>query len=218
MIDTILFDLDGTLVNSLWDIGDSVNYTMRSLGYSERTIDEIRGFVGNGAEKLIERALPDNKKDDFNRAMVIYKESYNKNLCNKTKPYEKIFELIEELKSKGVKIGVVTNKPDGAAKIVCDTLFKGYIKAVVGADISKRRKKPESDGVDYCLKILGSSRDRAVYIGDSEVDLATAENANMICIGVSWGFRDRSVLEKADYIADTVDELKSILMELLSDK
>ncbi len=214
MKDTVLFDLDGTLVNSLADLADSVNYTMEKLGYSKRTIEEVRSFVGNGAEMLIKRSLPDDCQNDFEKAMTIYKNHYNNNLCNKTKPYDGIYELICELNEKGYKTGIVTNKPQYAAKLIGKKLFNGNINAVVGADLSKRKNKPYSDGVDYCLELLNSKRKNAIYAGDSEVDIATAKNAEIYCVGVSWGFRERKALEGADAIADSADELRNIIFNI----
>lgn len=194
MKDTILFDLDGTLVESLYDLADSVNYTLEYFGYNKRSYDEVRRFVGNGAEMLIKRALPENGIKDFEKAFAMYKKHYNTNLCNKTKPYNGIYELLSKLDEKGYKTGIVTNKPDNAAKIIADKILGGKIKAVVGAEPLKRRKKPEIDSVCYCLELLGSDRERTIYVGDSEVDVATAKNAGLLCIGVSWGFRGKESL------------------------
>lgn len=211
MKDTVLFDLDGTLVNSLADLADSVNYTMESMGYPKRTIEEVRKFVGNGAEMLIKRALPADKQSDFEKAMPVYRKHYNANVCNKTKPYDGIYELIYELKEKGYKTGIVTNKPQYAAELIGKKLFDGNIKAIVGSDLTKRKNKPYSDGVDYCLELLDSKRENTVYVGDSEVDIATAKNAGLYCVGVSWGFRDKKALEGADIIVECADELRKVI-------
>lgn len=206
MKDTVLFDLDGTLVDSLMDLADSVNYSMEMLGYNKRTLEEVRSFVGNGADMLIKRALPRDSQD-FEKAIAIFKEYYNKNLCNKTKPYEGIVELLNSLKAENYKIAIVTNKPQKSAELIKDKLFKDNVDVVVGADTSLRRKKPYPDGVDFCLKLLESTRERAIFIGDSDVDILTAKNSSLYSIGVTWGFRDISYLEGADAIANNASEL-----------
>lgn len=214
MKDTILFDMDGTLVDSLGDLTDSVNYTLKYLGYEKRSIDEVRSFVGDGAEMLIKRSLPKEGQRDFDNAIKIYKEHYSNNLCNKTRPYEGIYELIEELNDKGYKIGVVTNKPIEAAKIIADKLFGKNISVVVGAEPLIREKKPHKAGVDYCIEILKSNVKNAVFIGDSEVDVETAKNSSIPCIGVTWGFRSADSLKGADYIVNSSDELRTIILDL----
>lgn len=213
MKNTVLFDLDGTLVDSLQDITDSVNYTMNKMNFPLRTLDEIKMFVGNGAEMLIKRALPIDKKDFFDGAIKIYKDHYRENVCNKTKPFDGIYELITELDEKGYNIGIVTNKPQPATDIVAQKLFKGKIKAVVGADLSKRQNKPEPDGVELCLKMLGANKEDAVYVGDSEVDVATSVNSGLYSIGVTWGNRGAEALKGADVIVNSVKELREILIK-----
>ncbi len=218
MKDTVLFDLDGTLVNSLEDLTDSTNYTMKMLGCPERTLDEVRSFIGNGAVMLITRALPENRRNEIDNAMEIYRGHYNSNVCNKTKPYDGICQLLTELKEKGFKTGIVTNKPQKAAELIAEKLFKSNIDAVVGSDTAKRKNKPCSDSVDYCLELLGSSRDRAIYVGDSEVDAQTAENADLFFIGAAWGFRDKTALKGADVIADDAYDLRKAILNQLERK
>lgn len=208
MKDTILFDLDGTLVDSLYDLADAVNFALTSLKCKTRTLDEVRNFVGNGADNLLKRALPEDKKELSDEALKLFKQYYNVNLCNKTVPYDGIYDLIVELKSKGYKVGIVTNKPDDSAKLIGNKLFDGKIEAIVGSDLNKRKKKPDPEPVDYCLSLLGSDRDSAIFVGDSEVDIATAQNTGLYCIGVSWGFRSADVLADADVIVNNSSELK----------
>ncbi|MGN1319396.1 MAG: HAD family hydrolase [Lachnospirales bacterium] len=211
MKNTVLFDLDGTLINSLLDLADAANYAIEKFGCPKRSVEEIEKFVGNGADMLIKRALSENMKDKWEDALGIFKEYYNKNLHNKTTPYDGICDMLFKLKNKGYKLGVVTNKPDLAAKNICNFFFKDTIGAVVGADLEKRRKKPEPDSVDYCLEILNSKRENAIFVGDSDVDVATGKNAGIITIGVTWGFRGVECLEGADYIVDSVDMLYEII-------
>lgn len=208
MKDTILFDLDGTLVDSLYDLADAVNFALTSLKCKTRTLDEVRNFVGNGADNLLKRALPEDKKELSDEALKLFKQYYNVNLCNKTVPYDGIYDLIVELKSKGYKVGIVTNKPDDSAKLIGNKLFDGKIEAIVGSDLNKRKKKPDPEPVDYCLSLLDSDRDSAIFVGDSEVDIATAKNTGLYCIGVSWGFRSADVLSDADVIVNNSNELK----------
>lgn len=208
MKDTILFDLDGTLVDSLYDLADAVNFALTSLKCKTRTLDEVRNFVGNGADNLLKRALPEDKKELSDEALKLFKQYYNVNLCNKTVPYDGIYDLIVELKSKGYKVGIVTNKPDDSAKLIGNKLFDGKIEAIVGSDLNQRKKKPDPEPVDYCLSLLGSDRDSAIFVGDSEVDIATAQNTGLYCIGVSWGFRSADVLADADVIVNNSSELK----------
>ena len=208
MKDTILFDLDGTLVDSLYDLADAVNFALISLKCKTRTLDEIRNFVGNGADNLLKRALPEDKKELSDEALKLFKQYYNVNLCNKTVPYDGIYDLIAELKSKGYKVGIVTNKPDDSAKLIGNKLFDCKIEAIVGSDLNKRKKKPDPEPVDYCLSLLSSDRDSAIFVGDSEVDIATAKNTGLYCIGVSWGFRSADVLVDADVIVNNSNELK----------
>lgn len=212
MKNTILFDLDGTLLNTLYDIAAAVNYTLNKLNCPERSIEEVRKFVGNGADMLIKRALPEDYKYDWKTALEIHRKYYNANLCNKTIPYDGINELLDGIRSKGYKLGVVTNKPDEAAHNIIEHYFNDKIDAVVGANTTKRRKKPEPDGVDYCLELLNSKRENAIYVGDSDVDVATAKNAGLTGIGVTWGFREKEFLEGADFIVDNCQELYDVIV------
>ncbi len=211
MIKAMVFDLDGTLINSLEDIAYSVNQTLRELGYKERSIEEIRSFVGNGADMLIRRALPKEGQKDTERAFKIYRGYYKQNLCTRTSAYEGIHELLANLKSRGIMIAVVTNKNDDDSKYIVDKIFGNKVDAVVGADMSKRKKKPDPEPVMLALSMLGADKDEAYYIGDSETDIKTAENSEMKCIGCSWGYRDRSVLECCDIIADKPEDILKAL-------
>lgn len=212
MIKALIFDLDGTLIDSLADIAFSVNCALKEFGYAARSIDEVRAFVGNGADMLIKRALPKEGQKDIDKVFEMYRSCYKQNLCVRTLPYEGICELLLNIRNKGIKTAVVTNKNDDDAKYIVHRLFGNKIDAVVGADLSKRKKKPDPEPVLLALSMLGINRNEAYYVGDSETDIKTAENTKIKCIGCSWGFRDRSILEGCDYIADKPEDIYSFII------
>lgn len=192
----VIFDLDGTLLNTLDDLADSTNYALAKFGYPTRTIEEVRQFVGNGVAKLIERAIPDGKKNpNFEKCLAIFKENYAQNMYNKTAPYVGILEMLSNLKSKGLKIAVVSNKFDLAVKELCKKYFDGYIDFAAGENEAQGiKKKPAPDTVFTVLKEFELNPEDAVYVGDSDVDIMTAKNSKMPCISVTWGFRDEKFL------------------------
>lgn len=211
--DTIIFDLDGTLLDTLEDLTDSVNFALESHGYPKRSIEEIRMFVGNGVRRLIELAVPGGMDDPFySDCLEANQKHYTENMRNKTAPYKEIIELLKHLKEENYKLAVVSNKFDKAVKGLVREFFGDYIKVAIGesAHISK---KPAPDAVFKALEELNASPDKAVYVGDSDVDVKTAKNAGIKCVGVTWGFRDRDVLEKegADFIIDEPMELMKII-------
>ena len=173
----IIFDLDGTLLNTLDDLRDSTNYALRRFGFPERTTDEVRRFVGNGVARLIHLAVPEGTDEKTEAdCLAVFKAHYKDNMTNKTAPYPGIIELLKKLRERGVKIAVVSNKFEPAVIGLCEDYFKSYS-------------------------------------GDSEVDVVTARNSGLPCIGVSWGFRDRKVLVDggASYIADSAEDILSIM-------
>lgn len=192
----VIFDLDGTLLNTLDDLADSTNYALSKFGYPTRTIEEVRQFVGNGVAKLIERAIPDGKNDpNFEKCLSIFKENYAQNMYNKTAPYNGIIEMLSNLKSKGIKIAVVSNKFDLAVKELCKKYFEGFIDFAAGENEAQGiKKKPAPDTVISVLTEFNFAPEDAVYVGDSDVDIMTAKNSNMPCISVTWGFRDKKFL------------------------
>lgn len=216
--DTIVFDFDGTLLDTLKDLTDSVNYVLNKYGYPVRSIDEIRRFLGNGIAKLLELSIPNGLSNPkFKICLEELKEYYSKNMNNKTGSYKGINELLEQLVKKGYKIGVASNKFDEALKELNKQYFGKYIKVAIG-QTENRRKKPAPDIVFKVLEELNSTVDKAIYVGDSEVDVNTAKNSGLICVGVTWGFRDKEVLaqEGADYIIDKPLDLLEILKESLN--
>ncbi len=203
--EAVVFDLDGTLLNTLDDLCDSVNYALVNKGYPKRSLDEVRSFVGNGVEKLMMRAVPENtSEEDALEALSIFKNHYKLNSKNKTKPYEGIMDLLKELKRNGFKMAIVSNKFDEAVKELNKEFFGEYIDFAYG-ECETIRKKPNPDAVIKALEDLGVTKAQAVYVGDSDVDIMTADNAGLDCISVTWGFRDRKELEMSGAVS-IIDE------------
>ena len=211
--DTVLFDLDGTLLDTLEDILAAANYTLREMGYPERTLAEMRRFVGNGAEMQVRRAFGAGADEALiQKALVQYKAYYAAHCQGKTRPYDGVLELLAELKRRGYRLAMVSNKPDEAVRPLAAQYFGGLMDAAMG-ETAARRRKPAPDMVNDALAALGADRTRAVYVGDSEVDIETARNAGLPCISVCWGFRDREQLAEAGAteIAATAPELLALL-------
>ena len=190
---TVVFDLDGTLLDTLDDLADATNAALRACGYPPRSREEVRRFVGNGVHLLIERAAPHGVEEAaVERCFALFKEQYGKRMCCKTRPYSGILPLLEALREAGVQYAVVSNKYDGAVKQLSDTQFGGLMKVAIGERVGVRRK-PAPDSVLEALRLLGSGVEGAIYAGDSDVDVQTAHNAGLPCIGVTWGFRSKGV-------------------------
>lgn len=212
----IIFDLDGTLLDTLDDLTDCVNYMLNKYGYPPRDRLEIRRFLGNGARYLIDRSLGGALNgEDFERFLTEYKAYYEANSGIKTKPYDNIVGMMGRLKDNGFKIAVVSNKPDGAAKYLCDIYFSGLVDFALG-DREDICRKPAADPVLFAMRELNC--DEAVYVGDSEVDIETAKNANIPCVSVTWGFRDKEdlIASGANHFADNADELETMLINKLT--
>ncbi len=192
--DTIIFDLDGTLLNTLEDLHACFNKAITEYGYPKRTLEEIKSFVGNGIKKAIERALPSNIEEcELNKIVNYFKSYYEDHMLDLTKPYDGIIGMLEDLKANNYKLAVVSNKYDAAVKQLCKKYFGKYIDIAIGESTGVR-KKPEIDGVMKAIKELNSSIDNSIYIGDSDVDIKTAKNVGIPCISVLWGFRDKDFL------------------------
>ena len=196
MYKTYIFDLDGTLLDTLTDLAASCNYALRTHGMPEHSIDDVRRFVGNGVRKLMERAIPDGEANpDFEATFATFREYYMQHSLDTTKPYPGIEDALTELKARGCRLAVVSNKMMAATVELCSHFFPDTIEVAIGENEAEGiRKKPAPDTVFAALKRLGVSGDNAVYVGDSDVDLATAHNSNLPCISVLWGFRDRDFL------------------------
>lgn len=231
----VIFDLDGTILDTLEDLANSLNYALEIEGYPVRTLEEVRRFVGNGMLNLVKRALTEPFSQDLGegskaegalqfeeaaleevaqKAVKQLKAHYKIHCADKTKPYEGVIGLLEELKQAGCKLAVVSNKADYAVQILCEQYFQGIFDMAAG-EKEGIRKKPAPDAVYNVLDTFGISKDAAVYIGDSEVDVKTAENAGLEAILVSWGFRDEELLRKAGAkrLAASMEELKRELLD-----
>lgn len=209
---TYIFDLDGTILDTLLDLANAVNFAMKSKGFPERTTDEVRSFIGNGIKVLIKRAVPENtSEDDYAEALEIFTKYYLEHIADNTKPYDGIIDVINSLKEKGCKTAVVSNKAHFAAQAVVKDFFGDIFDLVVGK-MDEFPSKPEPDSLLYTIKSLGAEKGKCIYIGDSDVDVLTAHNAGLECIGVTWGNRNEDVLlaSRAEYIAHTPHEILDI--------
>lgn len=192
-----IFDLDGTLLDTLRDLAASVNYAMEQCHYPTHTIEEIRMMVGNGVATLIKRAVPSGtSEEDTAHALDIFRKHYMKHSEDTTRPYDGILELLSSLKAQGKRIAVVSNKFDAATKALCDKYFPNLIDIALGENEAEGiRKKPAPDMVHKAMNHLNASPEECVYIGDSDVDLQTAKNSGIPCISVLWGFRTKEFLQ-----------------------
>ena len=185
-----LFDLDGTLLDSLEDMVDCINAMLLERNYPTRTMDEVRGFVGNGVKKLVERSLPDKcDEETICTCLQVFKNHYAEKMQNKTKPYEGILSVLSELKKHQIPTAIISNKYDEAVKELTREIFGQFIDVAVGTS-AKIPPKPDTKGVES-FRIFASCKDEALYFGDSEVDIQTAQNAKMCCVGVTWGLRSK---------------------------
>ncbi len=210
----IIFDFDGTVLNTLDDLTTSVNYALNVFSFPQRTKSEIRIFVGNGMRKLIERSVPENTGNNLTDNVFSEFKSHYKIHCNdKTVPYNGINELLCTLKNNGMKIAVVSNKSHSSVMDLCSYHFPGVFDCIIGQK-DGIRKKPFPDSVNTAISILNGNKNETVYIGDSEVDVATARNAGIDCISVLWGFRTENELlnSGATVLASDTDCLKKLLL------
>ena len=195
--DAVIFDLDGTLLNTLEDLMDSVNFALKRLGMPERSYEEIRHFVGNGVQCLMERSVPDGKENPkFEEAFRLFRDYYGVHCNDKTGLYPGITALLKALKEENFQMAIVSNKYYEGVQRLREQYFKDYLTVAIG-EKEGIRKKPAPDTVLTALGELVISRERAVYVGDSEVDIATAANTGMDCIVVEWGFRTKQEQEEA---------------------
>lgn len=212
--DTVIFDLDGTLLDTLEDLADSTNYALRENGFPTRSLAEVRQFVGNGVARLIHLALPARVSPELEaKCLETFKGHYRLHMRDKTGPYPGVPALLERLQADGFRMAVVSNKLDDAVKTLCREYFGPLIPVALG-ERPGIRKKPAPDLVRACMVALGGAADRCVYVGDSDVDIQSAQNAGLPCLSVSWGFRDRDFLlaHGAGTILDTPEELERALL------
>ena len=212
MYKAVIFDLDGTLLNTLTDLYNSVNHALRTFGFPERTIDEVRRFIGNGVKKLMERSTPEGTSEKVNEECLdCFRAHYLQHMSDNTAPYDGVNELIAKLREKGIRTAVVSNKLHSAVVDLCKDYFEG-IEEAIGVSVEAERK-PNPVNVIKVLDTFGITADECIYVGDSEVDVQTAHNADVKCIGVTWGFRDEAELIEngADFIAHNAEEVFKLI-------
>ena len=205
----VLFDMDGTVLDTLEDLWAAVNDSLREFGLPEVSRETVQAGLGNGAAHLISCVAPEDMRPTV---LAFYKPWYDAHCNIRTRPYPGILPLMERLKARGVKQAIISNKPDPAVQALASFYFPGLLEAAVGESATVRRK-PNPDAVLAAVEQMGQAAEDCVYVGDTEVDLATAKNAGMACIAVSWGFRSREQLiaAGAEHIADTAEELERLL-------
>lgn len=210
----VIFDMDGTILNTLEDLKNATNYSLRQFGMPERSLEEVRMFVGNGIRKLVERAVPSGTSEEkIAQVFDVFLEYYEIHSADNTSPYPGILELVEKLKKSGIKTAVSTNKADVPAQELGREYFNGIFDLIVGQQ-DGLKVKPAPDSVNKILSILDIQKKDAIYIGDSDVDVQTAKNSGLDFIGVSWGFRGREFLEKNDAknIVDNANEILDLVI------
>lgn len=206
---TVIFDLDGTLLDTLDDLTDSVNYAMSSMGWPLRDKKDVRFFLGNGIKRLMELCSPNGiDEEEFDKAFATFKAYYDEHNQDKTAPYAGVVEAMAHFKEQGIKMAIVSNKVHDAVLALRDKFFP-YVEVAIG-DAPGMARKPEPDSCYKALELLGSTKEESVYIGDSEVDLLTAKNSGLDCITVLWGFRDKDYLIEngATTFVETPEELE----------
>ena len=198
MYSTYIFDLDGTLLDTLEDLAAAVNYALRQHGMPEHSVDAVRCFVGNGVRLLMERATPDGAANpNFEKVFETFRQYYMAHSLDTTKPYEDIPQVLASLRARGCRVAVVSNKMMAATQELCRYFFSDTVEVAIGEDeASGIRKKPAPDTVEVALQSLGVGKEGAVYVGDSDVDIMTARHAGLPCISVLWGFRDKTFLQE----------------------
>mgnify|MGYP000230696720 FL=1 len=210
----VIFDLDGTLLDTLDDLCNSVNYSLRTNNFPERSLAEVRTFVGNGIRLLIERSVPEGtSKELIDKTFECFKTYYAVHCNDKTKTYPGVMDMLKELKKNGYKIAVLSNKAQYAVTKLCNIYFNNLLDDAVGA--RENAKKPSPDALYICAENNNINLNNVIYVGDSDVDVATANNAGVRGIAVTWGFRSRELLIKcgAENLADNTDELLQILLK-----
>ena len=211
---TAVFDLDGTLLDTLEDLYLATNAALESHSLPRRSRDEVRMFVGNGVEMLIRRAVPSCTDEETTLAVLAdFKTTYAAICEDHTRPYDGIMEMLRALREKGIRVAVVSNKFDAATKQLCQKYFGDLVEVAIG-ERAGVRKKPAPDTVYEALKELGMTATGAVYIGDSDVDIQTARNCGMPCISVTWGLRDKDFLLQsgAEILVDTPEKLLGVII------
>ena len=215
-IKAVIWDLDGTLLNTLDDLAASVNAALAMNDMPLRSTEEVRAFVGNGIRKLMMRAVPGGEANPaFDKALEDFTRHYGAHSRDRTRPYDGILEMLDRLSAAGVKHAIVSNKIDFAVKALSRAYFGERMCAAIGDDPSRARK-PAPDSVLAAMREMGVTAQETVYVGDSDVDVLTARNAGVPCVAVLWGFRDEACLRAAgaERLARTPDELREIIERL----
>ena len=196
MYKTVIFDLDGTLLDTLEDLFVATNQALKSVDMPLRTKEEVRKMIGHGAIKLIERALGENCTPQLlDNAVQSFTKYYKEHCEDFTKPYDDVMKVLKTLKEKGVKVGIVSNKPNYAVQVLANNYFGELVDLAMGEDEKNGvRKKPAPDSVIKSIELLGGNVNSSIYVGDSEVDIHTAKNANIPCLSCTWGFKDKDFL------------------------
>ena len=217
MCNTVIFDLDGTLLNTIEDLANACNYTLRRLEFKEHEVNEYKNFIGGGRKLLIERILPEENRNEetMEKAISIFDKYYSEHLVDMTKPYEGIMELLEKLTNKKYNLAVVSNKPQEFTTQVVEKYFKNTFKVVYGQRVGVA-VKPNPATIYEVIEEFGVSKENCVYVGDSDVDILTANNADIPSVGVAWGFRGQGELEEAgaDYIIEEPLELLDVINKI----
>ncbi len=214
-VKVVVFDMDGTLLYTLEDLTDSVNFALEKCNLKKRNINEIREFVGDGVYKLIERAVGDNV-EKIGECFEIFKNHYSKNSTNKTRPYNGAQETLKKLKDKGLKLAVLSNKPDFEVKKLSKLFFEDIFDISMGETVDFP-KKPNPKSLLSIIKTFGVKEKEIIFIGDSEVDIQTAKNAGINCYSVSWGYKTRDFLVQngAEIIFDNFSDLYENILTMI---
>lgn len=214
MIKSIIFDLDGTLLNTIEDLANACNYALTTLGYKTHEVEKYKTFVGNGRYKLVERMLPEDRRDmeNIEKALKLFDTYYEKHMIDMTKPYDGIMEMLDSLINIGINIAVVSNKPHEFTTEVVKNYFGDRFKVVYGHK-KNTKEKPDPWTVLEVIEEFNVNKDECLYIGDSEIDINTAKNAGVKSVGVEWGFRGKGELEAAgaNYIVNKPEQILEIL-------
>jgi len=216
LVKLCIFDLDGTLIDTLQDLADSTNYALRKNGFPLRTLQEYRAFVSDGLPKLVERALGEYYRPELAPVLIAdYNRYYQVHYKDHSQVYAGIQDLLQELRTQGVKLAVVSNKPDDLLQLVVNHMFPPHTFDMVQGKDARFPLKPDPAAVNHVLQEMAVKPAETIYVGDSGADVLTAHNAGIKVIGVAWGFREAVHLQEvgADYIADSPDDILSVVLE-----